>query len=128
MSSVPSVEPSLTITHFNGFKVCATMDLSVNSMNAASFLAGVIITYRCNLVSIYTLLPDHHQIFESVRLVPVMLISSFGARIIFADPNQMPGAASRLLKVITHQNTSYALASEVGRYTPKPNQRRRSGP
>src|SRR6516225_11490524 len=45
MSSVPSVEPSLTITHFVGRTVCATTDLIVSSMNSASFLAGVTRTY-----------------------------------------------------------------------------------
>jgi hypothetical protein len=41
MSSVPSVEPSLTITHFTGGTVWASIDRSVRSMYAASFRAGV---------------------------------------------------------------------------------------
>src|SRR2546427_2891599 len=45
MSSVPSVDPSLTITHFRGRAFCATTDLRVNSMNCASLRAGVTRTY-----------------------------------------------------------------------------------
>src|SRR5215467_8705692 len=45
MSSVPSVEPSLTMTHFSGSTVCEVTDFSVSSMNCASFRAGVITTY-----------------------------------------------------------------------------------
>ncbi len=41
ISSVPSVDPSLTITHFNGRTVCETTDFSVSSMYWASFRAGV---------------------------------------------------------------------------------------
>src|ERR1700741_2954951 len=54
MSSVPSVEPSLTITHFTGSTVCRTTHLMVFSRSAASFRAGVMRTYlstgeRCSL-------------------------------------------------------------------------------
>lgn len=45
ISSVPSVEASLTITHFLGNIVWLTTDLSTCSINAASFRAGVISTY-----------------------------------------------------------------------------------
>ena len=44
MSSVPSVEPSLTMTHFSGSTVCAITDCIVNSMNFASLRAGVTTT------------------------------------------------------------------------------------
>jgi len=44
ISSVPSVEPSLTMTHFAGCTVCPTTDLMVSSMNLASFLAAVMRT------------------------------------------------------------------------------------
>ena len=46
ISSVPSVEPSLTITHLSGRTVCVTTDSIVSSMNCASFRAGVIKTSR----------------------------------------------------------------------------------
>src|SRR5262249_39910593 len=45
ISSVPSVEPSLTTTHLAGWTVCATTDFSVSSMNCASLRAGVMRTY-----------------------------------------------------------------------------------
>lgn len=45
ISSVSSVEPSLTITQRSGGCVCAIIDLIVNSMNCASFRAGVTRTY-----------------------------------------------------------------------------------
>src|SRR6266576_1463325 len=45
MSSVPSVEPSLTITHLMGCTVCATTDFMVSSIKSTSFRAGVIRTY-----------------------------------------------------------------------------------
>jgi hypothetical protein len=44
ISSVPSVEPSLTMTHLSGLTVYAVIDLRVNSMKAASLRAGVIKT------------------------------------------------------------------------------------
>src|SRR5262249_54032584 len=44
ISSVPSVEPSLTITHFSGRHVCPITDRIVNSINCASSRAGVIRT------------------------------------------------------------------------------------
>jgi len=50
ISSVPSVEPSLTITHFAGRAVCATTELRVCSINAASFRAGVMRMYVGNVV------------------------------------------------------------------------------
>ena len=42
ISSVPSVEPSLTMIQRFGSTVCATTDWSVFSMKAASLRAGVI--------------------------------------------------------------------------------------
>jgi len=42
---VPSVEPSLMMTHLSGSTVCATTDLIVFSMNFASSRAGVMSTY-----------------------------------------------------------------------------------
>src|SRR3989442_4256626 len=45
MSSVPSVEPSLTITHLTGSLVWQHTALIVCSRNASSFRAGVIRTY-----------------------------------------------------------------------------------
>src|SRR5215813_11071991 len=46
MSSVPSVKPSLTITHFTGRTVCATIAWMIRSIFAASLRAGVINTWR----------------------------------------------------------------------------------
>jgi len=44
-TSVWSVEPSLTITHRSGRRVCDAIESSVNRMNCSSFRAGVITTY-----------------------------------------------------------------------------------
>ena len=46
ISSVPSVEPSLTTIHFKGRTVCAIIDWIVSSMKPASFRAGVTTTYE----------------------------------------------------------------------------------
>src|SRR5262245_61641010 len=56
MSSVPSVEPSLTITHLTGRIVCPITDLIVSSINMASFRAGEIKTYTRWLAGIPTLI------------------------------------------------------------------------
>src|SRR5215472_1716766 len=42
---VRSVDPSLTMVHFNGSTVCASTDCIACSMNSSSFRAGVTTTY-----------------------------------------------------------------------------------
>ena len=49
ISSVPSVDPSLTMTHLSGREPCATTDWIVDSMKRASLRAGVTSTYDSRL-------------------------------------------------------------------------------
>lgn len=51
ISSVPSLEPSLTTTHFSGFTLCATIELIVSATDSPSLRTGVIGTYLENVVA-----------------------------------------------------------------------------